>query len=78
MRKHMTWHDLHGYFRTSSALHTFLERHPEDAKQPEGDLAMRFWKSLLRGASAQDGTMVQPEDVIEVEWPLALVLVKRA
>jgi len=78
MRKRMTWHDLYGYFRTASALHTFLERNPEDAARPEGDLGMRFWKALLSGASAQDGAVVQPEDAVEVEWPLALILVKRA
>lgn len=78
MRKRMTWHDLYGYFRTASALYTFLERHPEDEMRPEGDIGMRFWKSLLSGASAQDGVAVRAEEEVEVEWPLALILVKRA
>lgn len=78
MRKRMTWHDLYGYFCTASALHTFLEQHPEDKMRPEGDIGMRFWKSLLSGASAQYGVTVQPEEEIEVEWPLALILVKKA
>ncbi|KAG9309712.1 S-adenosyl-L-methionine-dependent methyltransferase [Chiua virens] len=78
MRKRMTWHDLYGYFTTASALHTFLERNPEDAAHPEGDIGMRLWKSLLSGASEQEGVKVQPEQVVEVEWPLALILARRA
>ena len=78
MRKRMTWHDVYEYFRTASALHTFLEQHPEDGMRPEGDIGMRFWRSLLSGAAVQDGVAVQPEDEVEVEWPLALILVKKA
>lgn len=81
MRQRMTWHDLYAYLRTASALHTFLERHPEDAGRPEGDLCMRFWRALVSGASAAQGgvqVQVQPEEEVEVEWPLALILVKRA
>lgn len=78
MRKRMTWHDLYAYLRTSSALHTFLERHPEDADHPEGDLAMRFWRTLLSGAAAQDGVAVKPEEEVEIEWPLAVILARRA
>ena len=78
MRKRMTWYDLYAYFRTASALHTFLERNPEDGTRPEGDIGMRFWRSLMSGAMAQDGVVLQPEDEVEVEWPLALILVKKA
>ncbi|KAG8221392.1 hypothetical protein J3R82DRAFT_1570 [Butyriboletus roseoflavus] len=78
MRKRMTWDDLYGYLRTASALHTFLEQHPEDKVRPDGDIAVRFWKSLLSGASAQDGVTIQAEEEVEVEWPLALILVKKA
>jgi len=78
MQKRMSWHDLYGYFRTASALHTFLEQHPEDAMRPEGDIGMRFWRSLLSGAAVQDGVAVQPEEEVDVEWPLALLLVKKA
>lgn len=78
MRKRMRWRDLYGYFRTMSALETFLERHPEDAMRPEGDIGVRFYKGLLSSAEAQDGVAVQEEEEVEVEWPLALILVKRA
>lgn len=78
MRKWMTWNDLYEYFRTASAFHTFLERNPEDRERPEGDIAMRFWKDLMNGVAAQEGVAVQPEEEVEVEWPLALIMVKRA
>ncbi|KAF8555275.1 S-adenosyl-L-methionine-dependent methyltransferase [Imleria badia] len=78
MRKCMTWNDLYAYLRTASALHTFLERHPQDAVHPEGDLAMRFWRALLSGAAAQDRVVVKPEENVEVEWPLAMILVRKA
>lgn len=74
----MTWRDLHGYFRTASAFHSFLEQNPEDKMRAEGDIATRFWKSLLSSASEQAGVTVQPEAEVEVEWPLALILAKRA
>ncbi|KAF9233621.1 S-adenosyl-L-methionine-dependent methyltransferase [Melanogaster broomeanus] len=78
MRKVMTWNDLYGYLRTASALHTFLEKNPGDTLRPEGDICMRFWKSLMRGAEEQDGVEVRAEDDVEVEWPLALIMVKKA
>ncbi|KAF8120347.1 S-adenosyl-L-methionine-dependent methyltransferase [Boletus edulis] len=80
MRKRMTWNDLHAYLRTASALHTFLEQHPEDTGNPEGDLATRFWRSLMRGAGVQngEGVAVSPEEMVEVEWPLAMILARRA
>lgn len=78
MRKRMSWHDLYAYFRTASALHTFLEQNPEDAVRLEGDLGMRFWRALMRSAEAQDGVAVRPEEEVEVEWPLALIIARRA
>jgi trans-aconitate 3-methyltransferase len=66
----MTWDDLHAYFRTFSSLHTFLERFPEDQKNPEGDIADRFLKTLKK----ETGEATH----IDIEWPMALMLVKRA
>ena len=58
MRKRMTWYDLYAYFRTASALHTFLERNPEDGTRPEGDIGMRFWRSLVSFAQGQVATVM--------------------
>lgn len=51
MRRTMTWSDILAYLETWSALHTFREVHPEDAKNPEGPVEVRFWNSLRRGAA---------------------------
>jgi hypothetical protein len=67
----MTWIDLQQYLHTWSSLHTYHERYPEDLERPEGDIAARFWKSLKNGVGAKD------QDTVEIEWPLALILVRR-
>ncbi|KAI6018030.1 hypothetical protein BKA83DRAFT_4020408, partial [Pisolithus microcarpus] len=51
MRKTTTWSDILAYLRTWSALHAFREMHPEDAKNPEGPVEVRFWNGLRRGAA---------------------------
>jgi hypothetical protein len=73
LRKKMTWIDLQQYLRTWSSLHTYHERYPEDLKRPEGDIAVRLWKSLKNGVGAKDD-----HDSVDIEWPLALMLVRRA
>ena len=81
MRKTMTRSGagLHGYLRTFSALHTFAERHPEDARREDGDIAERFWRALKAEAAARDGTALPTdEDEVEIEWPMALILATRA
>ncbi|OBZ78374.1 Trans-aconitate 3-methyltransferase [Grifola frondosa] len=62
LRKTMTWAELMEYLRTASALHTFLERNPEDMKHPDGDIAVRAWKGLKAEAARQDG-----KDVVRSE-----------
>jgi SAM-dependent methyltransferase len=70
IRKQMAWNNLLGYLNTASAYHTYLNKYPEDAANPEGDVNLRFWKKLKGDA---DG-----EDAVNVDWPLALILTKRA
>lgn len=77
LRKSMTWTDLLSYFRTFSSLYTYHEKHPEDLQNPDGDIAERFLKSLKHLVSKEGGP-VQDSDKIDVEWPLALVLAKKA
>ena len=74
----MTWEDLLAYLRTFSSLHTFHEKYPEDLKRPEGDLAVRFWKSLQADVARSEEKSVDdiaPE--IDIEWPLAVILARR-
>ena len=70
----MAWDDLLLYFYTFSALHTFHERHPDDKKHPEGDIAQRFLKRLQELATKKDG---ESSGEVDVEWPLALILARR-
>jgi SAM-dependent methyltransferase len=82
LRKKMTWNDLLGYLRTFSALHNYHEKFPEDRDHPPegGSLEVRFWKQLMREA----GVFNEVPDVVEagevqteVEWPVALVMIKK-
>ncbi|KAI5117619.1 hypothetical protein M0805_001219 [Coniferiporia weirii] len=78
LRKKTTWGGFEAYLHSFSALHTFRAQNPADAARPEGDVAARFVKQLkegVRGVGAENG--VEDGDEVEVEWPLALVLVKR-
>ncbi|KIM80188.1 hypothetical protein PILCRDRAFT_73389 [Piloderma croceum F 1598] len=72
LRKKMTWTDLQQYLRTWSSLHTYHERYPDDLKRPDGDIAVRLWESLKNEAGAKD------QDTVDIEWPVALILVRRA
>ncbi|KAJ7434489.1 S-adenosyl-L-methionine-dependent methyltransferase [Mycena galericulata] len=73
VKKTMSWDDFEGYLRTYSSLHRYHEAFPEDRQRPDGDIATRFRRSLMEGAGVAEGG----ESVVEVEWPLALVMVRR-
>jgi hypothetical protein len=66
----MTWESLLLYFQTWSSLHNYLERYPEDRRDPEGNVSVRFWNKL-KGTASKD-------DEVVVEWPVAMILVKNA
>ena len=79
LRKEMTWAELMGYFRTFSALHNFHEKYPGDLEREDGDIATRFWRRLKQEVASVDGKDVpKDEDMITIEWPLALILARRA
>ncbi|KAG1899976.1 S-adenosyl-L-methionine-dependent methyltransferase [Suillus fuscotomentosus] len=78
MRKKMTWDDLLSYLNTWSALHTFRQHNPSDGENPHGDVAVRFWKDLKEGAEREDGRAVEGHDEVDIEWPVAVVMAKRA
>lgn len=43
-----------------------------------GDISIRFWKDLREGASRlEPNTPVGINDTVDVEWPLALLLVRK-
>ncbi|OJT13461.1 hypothetical protein TRAPUB_9991 [Trametes pubescens] len=79
LRKSLTWTELLGYFRTWSPLHTFHEKHPEDLERADGDIAVRFWRRLKEEVGrAEGGEVPKDEDVVEIEWPMALLLARKA
>ncbi|KAG1798189.1 S-adenosyl-L-methionine-dependent methyltransferase [Suillus plorans] len=77
IRKKMTWDDLLSYLNTWSSLHTFRQRNPTDGENLREDVAMRFWKDLKKGAEREDGRPVEGHDEVDIEWPLAMIMVKR-
>ncbi|KAL0959060.1 hypothetical protein HGRIS_014360 [Hohenbuehelia grisea] len=78
LRKKMSWSDLLAYLRTWSSLHTFQERYPEDSDTEGGDIAVRFRRKLMEHVAAAEDTPVQEDATLDIEWPLAMILVKKA
>ncbi|TFK93422.1 S-adenosyl-L-methionine-dependent methyltransferase [Polyporus arcularius HHB13444] len=80
LRKSLTWAELMGYFRTWSPLHTYHEKYPEDLERPDGDIATRFWRTLKEEVARVEKKTEIPkdEDIVEIEWPLALILARKA
>lgn len=79
LRKTLTWEELKGYLYSASALHTFNERNPEDVRRPDGDLATRFCLALKEEVARVEGKEVpKEEDTVDIEWPLTLILARKA
>ncbi|KZS90139.1 hypothetical protein SISNIDRAFT_458050 [Sistotremastrum niveocremeum HHB9708] len=77
LKRTLTWEGLESYLRTFSSLHTFHEQNPEDeAKKDigEGDIVQRFVTSLKGGIKAVG---CNPDEDIDIEWPLALIMARR-
>jgi hypothetical protein len=83
-----TWSPLHKYHEVFPQDEVtphdgrFLEdlevQHSKDIDAGGGDIAVRFWKDLRDGAKAEAKTAkVGVDDVVVVEWPLAVILVSR-
>lgn len=79
LRKTLTWEELKGYLCSASALHTFNERNPEDVRHPDGDLVTRFCLALKEEVAHADGKEIpKDEDPVDIEWPLTLILARKA
>ncbi|KAF5343091.1 hypothetical protein D9758_016020 [Tetrapyrgos nigripes] len=72
MRSQTTWNGLLGYLHTFSSLHTWADKHPG-----EENLADRFWGDLMRKAEEETKKSVKGENELTVEWPVALVMLKK-
>lgn len=71
IRKKCTWESLEAYLRTLSSVHTWVREHPEDSEAEGGDIVTRFLKVL------KDGVGEGVEELV-AEWPLTLILAKKA
>jgi hypothetical protein len=78
LKKTMAWSDLLQYFKTSSALRNFHDRHPEDLERPDGDISERLLLQLVRSVEEREGRQITPEtDQIQVGWPLGLLQARK-
>ncbi|KAJ7318222.1 S-adenosyl-L-methionine-dependent methyltransferase [Mycena albidolilacea] len=73
LRKRMTWGGgLANYLSTYSSLHRYHDRFPADRERVDGDIATRFRRTLMEAVGTTEETAM-----VEVEWPLALVVVRK-
>lgn len=77
LKKTLTWENLDNYLRTWSPLVAFKDAHPDDAKNPQGDIVQRFVKRLQKGVAEDLGADYKPSDEVELEFPVALLLLKK-
>jgi hypothetical protein len=75
MRKTLNWDSLEFYLRTWSSLLSFHTAHPEDKKNPEGDMVQRLVKRLKEGVREDIGA---ESTQVEIVFPLALLLIRKA
>ncbi|KAJ7723273.1 S-adenosyl-L-methionine-dependent methyltransferase [Mycena maculata] len=77
VKKRMPWGEgLGGYLRTASALHRYHEAYPEDLARADGDIATRFRRGLMEAVGVPEGAEGDAA-LVDVEWPLALIMVRR-
>lgn len=83
-----TWSSLQNFHeRFPSDLQRVDERFPEDRAEDKtssqtdvdvsgGDIAVRFWKDL-REQAKKSGGKYGVDELVSVEWPIALLLAKK-
>ncbi|KAJ7694829.1 S-adenosyl-L-methionine-dependent methyltransferase [Mycena rosella] len=77
LKRTMTWGGgFAGYLRTLSALHRYHIAFPEDRQRADGDIAERFRRALMNATGLPEGADADAT-LVEVEWPLALVMVRK-
>ena len=70
MRKSLFRDDLYQYLQTWSSLHTFRERYPGTE-----DIGRMLWDDLRKG---MEGEWENGKEEVQIEFPLAILLAKRA
>ena len=82
MTKMYTPKTLEGYLRTVSALHTYHERHPEDAEKKgkgpiDGDIVDRLVGHIEAGMRGEGKQADELDGEILAGWPLVLMMIKK-
>ncbi|GAB1520779.1 trans-aconitate methyltransferase 1 [Rhizoctonia solani] len=79
LKKYLTWDAFKSYLRTWSSLHDYLVKHPNDKDSEGRDIVDRLVKEVYeKGESLPDADTKAWKDGFIAEWPLALLLLKKA
>ncbi|KAG8919647.1 hypothetical protein FRC01_001188, partial [Tulasnella sp. 417] len=70
--KTLTWAQIDEWWRSWSALHTYLDRHPEEKERTgqgkDGDILDRFIYNLKERVGKND---------VKLEWPMVLMMIRK-
>ncbi|CAE6415610.1 unnamed protein product [Rhizoctonia solani] len=79
LNKYLTWDAFSSYLRTWSSLHDYLVKHPDDKDSEGRDIVDRLAKEVYEKGEILPNTDAKAwKDGFVAEWPLALLLVKKA
>ncbi|KAF8305002.1 S-adenosyl-L-methionine-dependent methyltransferase [Clavulina sp. PMI_390] len=76
LKKTVSWDGLDSYLRTWSPLVAYWEAHADDKANPSGDIVKRFTQKLRDEVEKDLGG--NPGEEVELEWPLALIMIRKA
>jgi hypothetical protein len=79
LTKYLSWDAFRSYLRTWSSLHDYLVKHPNDKDSEGRDIVDRLVKEVYeKGENLADTDTKAWKDGFIAEWPLALLLLKKA
>ncbi|CAE6456202.1 unnamed protein product [Rhizoctonia solani] len=79
LTKYLSWDAFRSYLRTWSSLHDYLVKHPNDKDSEGGDIVDRLVKEVYeKGENLADTDTKAWKDGFIAEWPLALLMLKKA
>ncbi|CAE6458204.1 unnamed protein product [Rhizoctonia solani] len=79
LKKYLTWDAFKSYLRTWSSLHDYLAKHPGDKDTEGRDIVDRFVRNVYeKGAELPNTDTNAWKEGFIAEWPLALLLLKKA
>ena len=79
LKKYLSWDSFQQYLRTWSSLHNYLAKHPNDKNAEGKDIVDRFVEEVREEGSKIPGADAEAwKDGFAAEWPLALLLFRKA